>query len=156
MGRLVHCCTCSKWVHLRCSLLSFSRFKTLGSSHSYSCPPCFFWRSLTYQHCILLFGLHQLVYIQCSTWLIWPLLYQFNAPVTPLPSYFLHPAHLLIFLDVFLYLLLPLPLPDWLKVLQMNTGGLRGRSTELLHFISSHPVDLICIQEPILNSSCSF
>ena len=37
--RSVQCCTCSKWVHLRCSLLSFSRFKTLGSSHSWSCPP---------------------------------------------------------------------------------------------------------------------
>ena len=25
--------------HLKCSLFSFSRFKTLGSSHSWSCPP---------------------------------------------------------------------------------------------------------------------
>ena len=39
-GRLVLCCTCSNWVHLKCSLLSFSRFRTLGSSHSWSCPPC--------------------------------------------------------------------------------------------------------------------
>ena len=35
----MQCCTCSKWVHLKCSLLSFSRFRTLGSSHSWSCTP---------------------------------------------------------------------------------------------------------------------
>ena len=27
-GRSVQCCTCTQWVHLRCSFLSFSRFKT--------------------------------------------------------------------------------------------------------------------------------
>ena len=41
-GRSVQYCTCSNWVHLKCSLLSFSRFRTLGSSHSWSCSPCFF------------------------------------------------------------------------------------------------------------------
>ena len=39
---------------------------------------------------------------------------------------------------------------------QWNAGGLRARSTGLLHFLSSHPVDLICIQESNLNSSSSF
>ena len=39
-GRSVQCCTCSNWVHLKCLLLSFSRFRTFGSSHSWSCPPC--------------------------------------------------------------------------------------------------------------------
>ena len=48
------------------------------------------------------------------------------------------------------------PPPDSLKVLQWNAGGLRARSTELLHFLSSHSVDLICIQESNLNSSSSF
>ena len=38
-GRSVQCCTCSTWVHLKCSLLSFSRFRTLGSSHSWSYVP---------------------------------------------------------------------------------------------------------------------
>ena len=42
-GRSVQCCTCSNWVHLKCSLLSFYRFRTLGSSHFWSCPP--FWIS---------------------------------------------------------------------------------------------------------------
>ena len=35
----VQCCTCSKWVHLRCSQLSLSKFRALGSSHCWSCPP---------------------------------------------------------------------------------------------------------------------
>ena len=46
--------------------------------------------------------------------------------------------------------------PDSLRVLQWNAGGLRARSTELLHFLSSHPVDLICIQKSNLNSSSTF
>ena len=46
--------------------------------------------------------------------------------------------------------------PDSLRVLQWNAGGLRARSTELLHFLSSHPVNLICIQESNLKSSSSF
>ena len=43
-----------------------------------------------------------------------------------------------------------------LRALQWNAGGLRARSTELQHFLSSHPVDLICIQESNFNSSSSF
>ena len=46
--------------------------------------------------------------------------------------------------------------PDSLRVLQWKAGGLRARSTELLHFLSSHPVDLIWIQESNFNSSSSF
>ena len=70
-SRSVQCCTCSNWVHLKCSLLSFCRFRTLGSSHSWSFPPCcvlFFWRFYTYQHCDFLLGLLQLVYLHCSIW----------------------------------------------------------------------------------------
>ena len=36
-GKSEQCCTCSKCVHLRCSLLSFSKFRTLVSSHFWSC-----------------------------------------------------------------------------------------------------------------------
>ena len=39
-GKSVQCCTCSKWVHLRCSQLSLSKFRALGSSHSWSCSSC--------------------------------------------------------------------------------------------------------------------
>ena len=46
--------------------------------------------------------------------------------------------------------------PDSLGVLHWNAQGLRARSTELLHFLLSHPVDLIFIQESNLNSSSSF
>ena len=38
----------------------------------------------------------------------------------------------------------------------MECWGVRARSTELLHFISSHLVDLICMQEFNLNLSSSF
>ena len=38
-GKSVQCCACYKWVHLRCSQLSLSNFRALGSSHSWSCPP---------------------------------------------------------------------------------------------------------------------
>ena len=43
-----------------------------------------------------------------------------------------------------------------LRVLQWNTGGLRAKSAELFHFMSLHPLNLICIQELNLNSSFSF
>ena len=68
----------------------------------------------------------------------------------------LQPHDRFMLLGVSLYLLLSLPLPNSLRVLQWNAGGLRARSTKLLHFISSHPVDLICIQESNLNLSSSF
>ena len=68
----------------------------------------------------------------------------------------LHSHHCLMLLAVSLYLLLSLPLPNSLKVLQWNDGGLQGRNTELLHFISSHHVDLTCIQESNLNLASSF
>ena len=68
----------------------------------------------------------------------------------------LHPHHRLMLLAVSLYILLPLPLPNSFRVLQLNAGGLRDRSTELLHLISSYLVDLICIQESNLNLSSFF
>ena len=33
-GKSVQCCACSKWVHLRCSRLSLSKFRALDRSHS--------------------------------------------------------------------------------------------------------------------------
>ena len=38
-GKSVQCCACFKWVHLRCSQLSLSQFRALGSSHSWNHPP---------------------------------------------------------------------------------------------------------------------
>ena len=74
----------------------------------------------------------------------------FKPPILFLPTLYLlslHPHHRLMLLVVSFYLLLHLPLPNSPKVLQWNARGLPARSTALQHFISSHPVDLICIQE---------
>ena len=38
-GKSMQCCTCSKWVYLRCLQLSLSKFRNLGSYHSWSYPP---------------------------------------------------------------------------------------------------------------------
>ena len=46
--------------------------------------------------------------------------------------------------------------PDSHRVLQWNAGDFQAKSTELLHSILSHPVDLNCIQESNLNSSSFF
>ena len=72
------------------------------------------------------------------------------------PTLYLLPHHCFMLLAVSLYLLLSLPLHNSLRVLQWNAGGLQARSTKLLHFISSHPVGLIYIQESNLNLSSSF
>ena len=165
-GRSVQCCTCSNWVYLKCSLLFFSRFRTFGSSHSWSFPPCcvpaFFgdptpartvtfssnsssWYTSTTQSgprspLLLMQHLH-------STLTFKPLIL-FPPTLYLLPR---HPHHRLMLLAVSLYLLLLLPLPDSLRVFQWNAGGLRARSTEVLHFIWSHSVDFFCIQESNLN-----
>ena len=163
----MQCCTCCNWFHLKCSLLSFCRFRTLNSTYSWSCPPCFFWRSHIYQHCDFLLGLLLLVYFHCSIWPIFPLLLmQHSHPTLALKPLILfpptlcllplHPHHCPMLRAVSLHLLFLLLLPDSLRVLPWNAEGLRTRSTELLHFISSHPFDLICIQESNLNISFSF
>ena len=59
-------------------------------------------------------------------------------------------------LAISLYLLFSLSLPNFLRVFQLSAGGLRARSTKLIHFISSHPVDLIYILKSNLNLSFSF
>ena len=68
----------------------------------------------------------------------------------------LYPHHRFMLLAVSLYLLLPLPLLNFLRVFQRNAGGLQAKSTELLHFTFSYPVGHICIQESNLNLSSFF
>ena len=153
-GRSVQCCTRSNWVHLKCSLLSFSRFRILDSSHSWSCPPCcipaFFgdptpistvtssldsssWYTSTAQSVLLLLMQHS-----HPTFAFKPLILF----LPTLHFFLLHPHYRLMLLAVSLYLLLSLPLPNLLRVLQWNAGGLQARSTELLHFILSLSVSL--------------
>ena len=66
------------------------------------------------------------------------------------------PHHRLLLLAALLHLLLPLPSLTPSRVLQWNAVGLRAKSTELLNFLSSHLVDIICIQPSNHNSSSSF
>ena len=131
-GRSVQCCICSNWVHLKCSLLSFYRFRTLGSSHSWSYPPCFFWRSHTYRHCDFVLRLLQLVYLHCSNLAhLAPVLMQHSYPTLAFKPSILFPHTL--------YLL-----------------SLHPYHRLMLLAISSYLVHLICIQESNLNLSSSF
>ena len=156
-GKSVLCCTCSKWVHLRCSQLSLSKFRALGSSHSWSCLPC---RNTvtpssdssdTYTSTVQSgppstdAALSRHPRLQTSYPPSADSISPSSAPSPPslAPGHFSVPPA-------------SSPPPDSLRVLQWNAGGLRARNTELLHFLSSHPVDLICIQESNLNSSSSF
>ena len=67
------------------------------------------------------------------------------------------PPHLRPLLLVTLLRLLPPLLPLTLSgFFNEIAGGLQARSTELLPFLLSHPVDLICIQESNLYFSSSF
>ena len=155
-GKSVLCSTCSKWVHLRCSQLSLSKFRALGSSHSWSCLPC--------RNTVTPSSDSSDTYT--STVQSGPRLLMLHSRVTPvskppiphLPILYLLPLSFTTVLAPGHFSTPPAssPPPDSLRVLQWNAGGLRARSTELLDFLSSHPVDLICIQESNLNSSSSF
>ena len=131
-----------------------------------NCPPCFFWRSHTYQHCVFFLGLFQLVFLHCATWPISPSTDAALPPHSRLQTFYPPSAHF-VFSSSIPSLLLHVPgcfsilsafsSPSlFLRVLQWNAGGFQASSTELLQFILSHPVDLICIQESNLNSSFSF
>ena len=123
-GKSVQCCSCFKWALLRCSQLSLSKFRTLSSSHSWSCPPS-----------------HNTVTpssdssdMYTSTVQAWPpLLMLLSRPtlvskllIPHLPTLYLLPLppHHHPLLQAFLLLLL-LPLsPGSLRILQWNAGGL--------------------------------
>ena len=60
------------------------------------------------------------------------------------------------FLAVLLYLLLPLPLLTCSGFFHGMPEAFEPGSIKLLHFILSHSVDHICIQEPNLNLSSFF
>ena len=116
-GKPVQCCTCSKWVHLWCSRLSHTKFRTLGSSHSWSCPLC----------CVPVSSVDNSVTSSLHSSSLYTFTVQFgpsllihhfrpilaSKPLVPLPStsylLLLHPHHRLIFLAVSLHLLLSLP-----------------------------------------------
>ena len=124
-GKSVQCCACSKWVHLRCSQLSLSNFRALGSSHSRSCPLC---RNIvtppssdssdTYTSTVE--SGPPLLMLQSRPTLVSKILIPHlpNIYLLLLPSH-----HGPSFLAILLNLLPSLP-PDSLRVLQWNAGGL--------------------------------
>ena len=121
-GKSVQCCTCSNWVHLKCSLL-FSKFRTLGRSHSWSFPPCFFGDPTSTSTVTSSSDFSSIWYT--STAQSGPLLLMHHPhptlsfkPLIPfLPTLFLrplHPHHRLMILAVSLYLLALLSTPSGL------------------------------------------
>ena len=155
-GKSVQCCTCSKWVHLRCSQLSLSKFRALGSSHSWSFHPCHNTvapssdssdvNTSTVQSLIFLLMPHSRPTLDFKSLIPHlPIIYLLPLPLTIVPCSWLS-----------FYASCLLSPRDSLMVLQLNVGDLQARSTELLHFLSSHPDNRICIHESNLNSSSSF
>ena len=130
-NRAVHCCTCSKSDPFKVLttvlfLIQNSR-QLLLQELSSLLRPCFFWRSYTYQHCVFLFTLLQLVYSTVQSGPFGPsLAMQHSRPTfacKPLillrPTWYLLPLlppRPLMILAFFLYLLVSLH-PDSLRVL---------------------------------------
>ena len=117
-GKSVQSCTFSKWVHLRCSQLSLSKFRALGSSHSWSFPPCRNTVTASSDFSDMYITLYNLA----------PPLPMLNSRPTlifkpyPPSAHFMSfpsaPHHRLLLLAVLQRLLFPLLLPDSLGVLQ--------------------------------------
>ena len=153
----VLCCTCSKWVHLRCSQLSLSEFRALGISHFWSCLPCHNTVTPSSDSSDMYTSTGQSGALSTDAALShhprlqtsYPRPAQSISPSSAPSPPSLAPGN-------FSTPPASSPPPESHSVLQWNAGGLRARSTELLHFLSSHPVDLICIRESNLNSSSSF
>ena len=156
----MQCCACSKWVHLRYSQLSHSKFRALGSSHSWSCPRCRNTVTSSSDSSDLYTSTAQSGPLSfpsppCCT--LAPLSsLNLLSPICPFYIFFLCPSPPSFASGCSSTPPSSSPFPDSLRVLQWNAEGLRASSTELLHFLSSHPVDLICIQESNLKSSSSF
>ena len=123
-----------------CSQLFLFNFRALGSSHSWSCPSCRNTVTLPSDFSGMYTSTVQSVPPFTDAALTHHPRLQTSYP--PSAHSISPPASS--------------PLPDSLRVLQWNAGGLHARSIKLLHFLSSHSVNLICIQESNLNSSSSF
>ena len=150
-GKSVQCCICSKWVHLRCLQLSLSQFRVLGSSHSWSCSLCRItvtpssdssdMYTFTVQSSPTSANAALMPHPRLETSYP-PSAHSISSPSAPPPQSLAHGFS-------------PAPPasttpPDSFRVVQWNAGGLRARSTELLHFLSSHPVTLSAFRNPML------
>ena len=156
-GKSVQCCACSKWVHLRCSQLFLIPIQSSCQLSLLELPPCritvtpssdssdMYTSTVQSSPASANAALSPHPRLQTS--------YPPSAHSIPSPS-----ARPPLFLAPGFSSAPPAstPPPDSLRVIQWNAGGLRAKSTELLHFLSSHSVDLIGIQESNLNSSSFF
>ena len=140
-GKSVLCCTCSKWVHLKCSLLSLSKFRTLCSSHFWRCPPAcntvtFSSDSSDLYTSTVQPGSPLLMQHSCPTLAFKPLI-----PLLPILSFLpLFPQHRLLLLAVLLRLLLSLPTES----LRIFNGMLVVLEPGALNcYIFFHPMPLI-------------
>ena len=168
-GRSVQYCTYSKWIRLRCSQLSFSRFNTLGCFYSWSCTPCCVpasSESLTLTNTVSTSSSFSGLYTPLFTLVHLVPSCQCSAPAqlsssNLLPSFrslrisFLCTLSTPSFFWQFSYTSCFFFPPHSIKVFQCDTTDIQARSAKLLHFISSHPVDLVCIQESNRNLSSS-
>ena len=121
----------SKWVHLKCSVLPFSRLRALGSSHSWSFPfycipdssgdttPTSTENSSS-NSSSLYTSTAQSVSANAPPH---PRLYTSYPPSAHFVSSPSAPHHHLMLLSIFLHLLVPLSL-DFFSALQWNAGGL--------------------------------
>ena len=138
-GNSVQCCTCSKWVHLRCSQLFLSKFRALDSSHSWSCPPC---RNTVTPSSDL--SVMYTSTVQSSP----PLLMQHSRPtldskplIPHLPILYLLPRHRPLLLAVLLRLLPPLP-----------SLTLSGFSNKMLEVFDPEALNYFIFSQPTLST----
>ena len=152
---------------LQCSLLSLSKFRAPGSSHSWSC--CCVPASSGVSHlpalclpfrnspvCIL--PLFNLIHLVPSANAALPLYSRLQTSYRPSTHFVYRPSAPSPLLHVFGSSLIGLPSASSFssfRVLQWNTGGLRARSAKLL-YISLYLVDLTSIQESNLISFSFF
>ena len=170
-GLSFQCCTCSKWVYLRCTFLFYSDFDSFSSSYFWSCPssqivasPWGPQSTNTVISCLessspytFTFHNNPLNHRSSSSS---SLTAYYPFPVTPLTSPWtsFQPTSTTPRFSTPGFFSCPLfsfPLLT-LRVFKWNAEGLRARSVKLLHFLLLFPVDLICIQKSNLNSFSSF
>ena len=148
--RSVQCSTCSKWVHLKCSLLS-SLIQISWQLLLLELPPASFG-----DNTVTSSSDSSSLYTSTVQSAPPPPLYKCSTPAPPSPLNLLSPfcplpifslctlttascSWLSLYTSCFFFT------PDSIRVLQLNAGGLQTRSTEPQHFFLSHSVGLICI-----------
>ena len=169
----IQCVTCSLWVHLRCSGITLTRFRSMSATHSWSCPVCVGPSTMhqsspassspacnlnpsslsTPSRTIMPTSPH--TYAGNSLPLANPPPLITTYPTTalgvpPPPSQPTNPALTAQPFSI------PASSANCLRILQWNAGGIRSRRTEFLHFLSENQYDLIFVQETHLSLGTPF